>query len=142
MNTKVAFFRVEGVLLKPGVLPLAMYLTVNSAGLRERVLRTGAVALFSPVYQVLKSKDRQTVNRLLYQCFQGMGEDRVRYLLEEYFEDCLQDKVLERGKTFLRSAQEGRFSNGFTFRAVTGTGSAFGGKVSSGGSFSGKSFRI
>jgi phosphoserine phosphatase len=38
-----------------------------------------------------------------------MGEDRVRYLLEEYFEDCLQDKVLERGKTFLRSAQEAGF---------------------------------
>jgi phosphoserine phosphatase len=101
----VAFFRVEGSLVKRGVLALCAYLAANRAGFRERALRLGQVALTAPIYQLLGQNDRTLANRLAYLPLRNMSEDRVAELTEEYFRDVLRENLLEGGKELIKKAR-------------------------------------
>ena len=104
-----AFVRVEGALLPQGVCSATAYFAANGAGLRERALKLGQVALTAPLYSLLGQSDRILANRLAYVALRGMSEDRVAELAEEYFANILRDRILQGGVELLRDARrEGR----------------------------------
>lgn len=102
----VAFFRVEGTLLPRGAVSAAAYFAANGRGFRERALRLGHLALAGSAYGVLGQSDRTLANRLTYLSMRNMSEDRLSVLAEEYFEDIIQDQVLEGGVELLRKARK------------------------------------
>jgi phosphoserine phosphatase len=104
-TTTVAFVRVEGTLVDRGVLSASVYIASNGQGLTERLLRLGQVALTAPVYGLLGQNDRVLANRLAYVAARGMSEDRLAVLGEEYFEDILQERILDSGMDLLRKAK-------------------------------------
>lgn len=101
----VAFFRVEGSLVRSGVISAAAYFAANGAGVGERLLRLGHVALTGPVYGLLGQSDRVMANRLAYLSLRGMSEDRIEMLSEEYFSEILQDQILAGGLDLLRKVR-------------------------------------
>lgn len=103
-----AFFRVEGTLVPHGACSAAAYFAANGAGLAERALKLGQVALTAPFYSVLGQADRVLANRLAYLSLRNMSEDRVAELAEEYFTDILSSRVLQGGVELLREARRKR----------------------------------
>src|SRR5690606_34146507 len=100
-----AFFRAEGVILSTGVMQAAAFMAAQRAGMRERVLRFGQVALSLPVVGLLGQNDRTLGNRLAYLSYRDMSEDRLAILADEYVEDILKEKILESGRELLRKAK-------------------------------------
>lgn len=100
-----AFFRAEGVILSTGVMQAAAFMAAQRAGMRERVLRFGQVALSLPVVGLLGQNDRTLGNRLAYLSYRDMSEDRLTILADEYVEDVLKEKILDSGRELLRKAK-------------------------------------
>lgn len=101
-NKTAVFIRVEGTLVKSGVLTSTAYFAANGQGFRERVFRLGQVAITVPVYQLLGQNDRTLANRLAYLPLRSMDEDRILELADEYFFDILKDSILEGGKELIK----------------------------------------
>jgi HAD superfamily phosphoserine phosphatase-like hydrolase len=99
------FVRIEGVLTDRGVRAATAYFAANAAGLRERALRLGHLALTAPVYELLGQSDRVLANRLAYLSLRNMSEDRIAELAEEYWQNILREKVLHAGVELLRRAR-------------------------------------
>jgi phosphoserine phosphatase len=99
------FVRVEGVLTAKGACSAAAYMAANAAGLRERALRLGHVALAAPLYEVLGQSDRVLANRLTYLALRSMSEDRITELADEYWQNVLQRHVMQSGVELLRRAR-------------------------------------
>lgn len=102
----VAFFRVEGTLVKPGVVSAAAYFAANGAGFAERALRLSHVALTGSLYGFLGQSDRVLANRLAYLGVRNMSEDRMAVLAQEYVEDILRPRLLLGGLDLLRQVQK------------------------------------
>lgn len=100
-----AFFRVEGALIPDSVLAASAYVAANAPGFGERVFRLGQVALSAPVYAFLGQTDRVLANRIAYLPYRNLSEDRIVLLAQEYFDDVLKDKILERGLELLDRAR-------------------------------------
>ena len=106
---QAVFARVEGVLLAKGVRSAAAYFAANAAGLRERALRLGHVALTAPAYEWLGQTDRVLANRLAYLSLRNLSEDRIAELSEEYWSTILRKQILNDGVELLRRAhREGK----------------------------------
>lgn len=101
-----AFFRVEGTLVRRGVLSMAAYVAANAKGFRERALRFSSLAVTAPLYALLGQNDRTMANRLAFLPFRGMSEDRIVVLAEEYFDSVMKDALLERGLDLIAQARE------------------------------------
>jgi len=101
-----AFFRLEGTLLKQGVLDLAAYMAANSHGFVERAVRLGQVAVAAPFYGYLGKNDRNLATRIAYVPLRGMSEDRVAILTEEYVANVLSGKLLQKGVSLIEKARE------------------------------------
>jgi phosphoserine phosphatase len=99
------FIRVEGALVPQGVCSATAYFAANRAGLAERALKLGQVALTAPFYSLLGQSDRILANRLAYLALRNMSEDRVAELAEEYVTDILRERVLQGGVELLREAR-------------------------------------
>ncbi|MCG3171929.1 MAG: hypothetical protein GMKNLPBB_00070 [Myxococcota bacterium] len=112
---RLAIFRVEGVLLRRGVLSASAYFAANSAGFRERLLRLGGVALTAPMAVLTAQNDRTMSNRAAWASLRGMSEDRLRVLGEEYAGGVLPNAVLPGGLDWLRKAR----ADGFTVIAIS-----------------------
>jgi phosphoserine phosphatase len=106
---QAVFVRVEGVLTRRGAVSSAAYFAANAAGLRERALRLGHLALTAPVYDLLGQSDRVLANRLTYLALRNMSEDRIAELAGEYWQNVFQHQVLRSGVELLKRARsEGR----------------------------------
>lgn len=101
-----AFFRAEGVVIETGVVASAAYMAANRAGLRERAFRFGQAALAAPIYGLLGQNDRTLGNRVAHLSYRDMTEDRIVVLAEEYVEDILKDRILNRGVELMRKAKK------------------------------------
>jgi HAD superfamily phosphoserine phosphatase-like hydrolase len=99
------FVRVEGVLTARGACGAAAYMAANAAGLRERVVRLGHLALATPLYEVLGQSDRVLANRLTYLALRNMSEDRIAELADEYWRNVLSRQVLQSGVELLKRAR-------------------------------------
>jgi len=99
------FVRVEGVLTARGACSAAAYMAANAAGLRERVLRLGHLALATPLYELLGQSDRVLANRLTYLALRNMSEDRIAELADEYWQNVLSRQVLAQGLDLVRRAR-------------------------------------
>ncbi|MFT7621634.1 MAG: phosphoserine phosphatase, partial [Myxococcota bacterium] len=82
------------------------YFAANGQGLGERMLRLGGVALATPLYGLLGQTDRTTANRAAWLCCRNMSEDRIACLAEEYFDEVLKDKILDRGLELIKRARK------------------------------------
>lgn len=100
-----AFFRAEGVIFSTGVMQAAAFMAAQRAGVRERAIRFGQVALSVPLFGLLGQNDRTLGNRVAYLSYRGMSDDRIAVLAEEYVEDVLKEKLLDRGKELMRKAK-------------------------------------
>jgi phosphoserine phosphatase len=80
-------------------------MAANAAGLRERFVRLGHLALTTPLYEVLGQSDRVLANRLTYLALRDMSEDRIAELADEYWRNVLQRRVLNAGVDLLRRAR-------------------------------------
>lgn len=101
-----AFFRAEGVIVSTGVMHAAAFMASQRAGMRERALRFGQVALSAPLFGVLGQNDRTLGNRIAHLSYRDMSADRVAVLSDEYVEDVLKDKLLESGRELMRRARK------------------------------------
>lgn len=101
-----AFFRLEGTLLRHGLLSSAAYIVANEASIKGRMRRLGQVALTAPITQVLNFTDRSMSNRLLNLAFRGMSEDRIAVVAEEYVNDVLKDELSPEGLARLDRAKK------------------------------------
>jgi phosphoserine phosphatase len=99
---RAAFFRVEGILVKPSVVRAAAYMAANRSGFRERALHLTQAALSAPVFAVLGQNDRTLGNRVAHLALRDMSEDRIVLLAEEYAEDVLAHRVYEAGLELVR----------------------------------------
>jgi phosphoserine phosphatase len=102
---RAAFFRAEGVLVSRGVLAATAYYAANAQKFSERALRFGVVALSAPLQGLLSQNDRTLANRIAFLAARGMSEDRLAELGEEYAEDILKDKILDRGVELIKRAR-------------------------------------
>ncbi len=105
MNT-AAFFRVEGTLTERGSLAASAWLASNAAGVGERVVRLGNVALAAPFALLGELQTGATATRVTWMGVRGMSEDRLVLLAEEYYEKYLKDEVLDIGKDLLKQAKK------------------------------------
>jgi phosphoserine phosphatase len=107
MNEKntAAFFRAEGVLVSTGVVHAAAFMAAQRAGMRERAFRFGQVALAAPIFGLLGQNDRSLGNRVAHLSYRDMTEDRMAVLAEEYVEDVLKEKILDRGLELMKKAR-------------------------------------
>lgn len=101
-----AFVRAEGVLVSQGVVHAAAFMAAQRAGMRERVLRFGQVALSAPIFSVLGQNDRALGNRVAHLAYRDMTEDRIAVLAEEYVDDVLTDKILDSGIELIKKAKK------------------------------------
>lgn len=103
-----AWLRVEGVLVRKGVISLAAYLASNAQGFSDRVIKLGMVALARPFGQVFAQGDPAFATRLAYFALRDMSEDRLFILGKEYFDNILSEALLSQGLDLLRRLnQEG-----------------------------------
>lgn len=81
-------------------------MAANRAGLRERAFRFGQAALAAPIYGLLGQNDRTLGNRVAHLSYRDMSEDRIHVLAEEYVEDIMQERILNRGVELMRRAKK------------------------------------
>jgi HAD superfamily phosphoserine phosphatase-like hydrolase len=80
-------------------------MAANAAGLGERFLRLGHLAIATPLYEVLGQSDRVLANRLTYLALRNMSEDRIAELADEYWQNVLRHRLLTAGAELLRKAR-------------------------------------
>ena len=100
-----AFFRAEGTILAQGVLSASAYMAANARDFGERLFRLGQVALAAPVYGLLGQNDRTLANRVAHLSYRNMTEDRIVCIGDEYFEEVLQNKILDSGVELMKQAR-------------------------------------
>ncbi len=100
---KAAFFRAEGVLIPEYItVQVAAHMAAHRAGMRERALRFGQVALSVPLFGALGQNDRSFGQRLVHLTYRGMSEDRVVALGDEFVDGKLRHKLLGSGLELMR----------------------------------------
>lgn len=106
---QAAFFRVEGTLLDRPALAAAAWLAGNARGLGERALRLGNVAFAAPLSLASSLASGATATRVTWMGLRGMTEDRVEVLAEEYYDEYVQDDLMDVGRRLLdRARKDGR----------------------------------
>lgn len=83
--TPAAFFRVEGALTRPALLPAPAFFTLNGQQLAPRLTRFGGAALATGLKLAGPFKDQQVVHRLAWMGLRGMSDDRLAVLGAEYY---------------------------------------------------------
>lgn len=108
-ETRFAFVRVEGVLLRRGVLAGAAYVAANAEGLSGRLARLGQLAIGAPVVSLLGQTDRTTAGRIAHLPFRDLSEDRLAILGDEYFEEIVEPNILEGGRELIKTLRKDGF---------------------------------
>jgi HAD superfamily hydrolase (TIGR01490 family) len=111
-----AYFDVDGTLVGTNLVhPTVMYLA-NQANPYESVKRIGKAVLQAPIMLAAEMRDRRLFNEMLFAHYQGMSEDRLRFLAEEVFEAMVKPRIFRGTPALLESCKRA----GFRVVLVTG----------------------
>lgn len=101
-----AFFRAEGTIFGQGVLSASAYMAANARNFGDRLFRLGQVAMAAPVYGILGQNSRTLANRVAHLSYRNTTEDRIICIGEEYFDEVLKNKILDRGVELMKQARD------------------------------------
>ncbi len=93
MPGKAAFFDVDGTLVRTNIVHAFAYYALNDGGWGSAALRTATTALSGPFLWGLDQVSRKSFNQIFYKYYKGMGEDRLRLLAQDLFDDVLKKAI-------------------------------------------------
>lgn len=90
-----AFYDVEGTLVSTNVVHTYALYAVNTPGIAERVGRFASLLAAIPGYWLLDRVNRRLFNETFYRRYEGISEDRLVILGEEFCEEFLAGRVFD-----------------------------------------------
>src|SRR5581483_1094467 len=103
MRQTAAFYDMDGTLLDGNVSDHYLYYAMGDPDLASRARRLLELAIKAPYYWTLDRIDRHMFNEVFYRCYEGLSEDRLVVLGEEFFEKVLVKKLFPAAKTLVDS---------------------------------------
>ncbi len=106
MGRVAAFFDVDGTLVKTNVIHSYAYTAFNLPSLADRFTRALRLAAALPIYGLVENINRKTFNDLFYKNYEGISEDRLIALGEEFFENVLRRALYPRARSLIQRGKE------------------------------------
>jgi HAD superfamily hydrolase (TIGR01490 family) len=88
-----AFYDMDGTLLRGNVTDHYLYFAKTDPYLDVRIRRLAELAIKAPYFWAIDRIDRRTFNEVFYRSYEGLSEDRLTVLGEEFFERVLAKKL-------------------------------------------------
>jgi HAD superfamily hydrolase (TIGR01490 family) len=106
MQTKAAFYDVDGTLVKTNIVHTYAYYAMNRGSLSGMALRTLSTVASIPLFAGLdKVVGRKAFNEFFYRYYAGLTEDRLLTLAEEMFIDVLKPALYPRAQDLIDEAR-------------------------------------
>jgi len=105
---RVAFFKVEGALLRPPTVPPAAWFVMAHREMKARVTRLGGLVAALGLQVASPLGERKVATKLAWAGLRNMSDDRLAVLAEEYDERQIQPALRTAGsEQVLRAKQDG-----------------------------------
>jgi HAD superfamily hydrolase (TIGR01490 family) len=105
MQTKAAFYDVDGTLVRTNIVHAYAYYAMNRGSLRGIALRTLGTVASIPLFKGMDLVNRKAFNELFYRYYAGLSEDRLVTLAEDLFEDVLRKAIFPQAKDLIEEAR-------------------------------------
>ena len=105
MQTKAAFYDVDGTLVRTNIVHAYAYYAMNRGTLWQTLKRTTKLVTSLPFLGLLDWADRKTFNELFYRSYEGLTEDRLFTLAEDLFTDVLKPALYTQAQDLLTEAR-------------------------------------
>lgn len=105
MQTKAAFYDVDGTLVGTNIVHAYGYYAMNRGSLTGIFSRTLGTLASIPLFWGLDLLDRKTFNEFFYRYYSGLTEDRLVTLSEELFEDVMKPAIFPKARDLIDEAR-------------------------------------
>jgi HAD superfamily hydrolase (TIGR01490 family) len=102
---EVAFYDVDGTLIKTNVVHAYAYYVANHPSLKRRALGLGKLVASIPAYLATDYYSRKLFNEWFYKNYAGFSEDRLILLGEEIFEKVLLPNLFPGSRDLIRRSK-------------------------------------
>src|SRR4051794_36638504 len=103
MRKTAAFYDMDGTLIKGNVSDHYLYYAKGDPDLSRRARRLIELAVKAPSFWPLARIARHTFNEVFYRCYEGLSEDRLIVMGQEFFETVLIHRLYPAAKTLVES---------------------------------------
>lgn len=88
-----AFYDMDGTLIRGNVTNHYLYFAQRDPNLDRRMRRLAELTIKGPYFWAIDRIDRRTFNEVFYRCYEGLSDDRLTVLGEEFFEEVLKKRM-------------------------------------------------
>lgn len=113
---RVAFYDIDGTLVKGNVIHHYLFYALNDRTPTGRIRRIAELVAKAPRYAALNRLDRRAFNEEFYRSFAGISRDRLEILSKELFERVIEPNMYEGARELIETDRK----NGFLPFLVTG----------------------
>jgi HAD superfamily hydrolase (TIGR01490 family) len=104
--SQVAFYDVDGTLIKTNVVHAYAYYIANHPSLKRRVVGLGKLLASIPAYLATDYYSRKLFNEWFYRNYAGFSEDRLIVLGEEIFEKVIRPNMFPGARDLIRRSKD------------------------------------
>ncbi len=101
----VAFFDVDGTLVRTNLVHLYAYYAFNTGSLADSFRRAGRLFASIPAWWAVDKVSRRAFNEAFFRSYKGLSEDRLAVLSEELFEEVLEKALIPGAVRLLKACQ-------------------------------------
>lgn len=104
--SQVAFYDVDGTLIKTNVVHAYAYYIANHPSLKRRVVGLGKLLASIPAYLATDYYSRKLFNEWFYRNYAGFSEDRLIVLGEEIFEKVIRPNMFPGARDLIKRSKD------------------------------------
>lgn len=101
MRKTAAFYDMDGTLIHGNVSDHYLYYAKTDPDLSSRARRLLELAIKAPYFWTLDRIDRHTFNEVFYRCYEGLSEDRLVVMGQEFFDTVLIHRLYPAAKKLI-----------------------------------------
>lgn len=101
-----SYFDVDGTLVRTNLMHTAIYYMANDINPLRSAAKLAKLTLRSPMLLLAEMRDRRMFNELLFECFDGVSEDRVMVLADDTYSWAMKSGIYEGARDLIKRSKD------------------------------------
>lgn len=101
-----SYFDVDGTLCRTNLMHTAIYYMANDINPLRSAAKLAKLSLRSPKLLFAELRDRRMFNEMLFECFDGVSEDRIMVLADDTFEWAMKRGIYDGARDLIKRSKD------------------------------------
>jgi HAD superfamily hydrolase (TIGR01490 family) len=101
-----SYFDVDGTLCRTNLMHTAIYYMANDINPLRSAAKIAKLGLRSPKLLFAELRDRRMFNEMLFECFDGVSEDRIMVLADDTFEWAMKRGIYDGARDLIKRSKD------------------------------------